>query len=309
METSSTIIIYRLCKNHLMNNKAIPTLLIATIMIAVSFAFMPVQEASAVHLTATTVAGSVTQATGEIDVTADAGSIDFNAVGATAGDITMDSGDDTTITAAGLMTVVATAGELDITSSAGAVDINAVGATAGDVTMNSGDDMTLTSVGIIDIDSATTVTIDSAAGEIDVTAEAGALDFNAIGATAGDITMNSGDDTTLTAAGLMTVVATAGELDITSSAGAVDINAVGATAGDITMNSGDDTTITAVGILSTDGATMGFFGTSPGTAAPDYAVTNDIATRIFNANVATIATTDDVLATVIKDLIAFGLFQ
>ena len=34
-----------------MNNKAIPTLLIATIMIAGAFAFMPVQEASTVHTT------------------------------------------------------------------------------------------------------------------------------------------------------------------------------------------------------------------------------------------------------------------
>jgi hypothetical protein len=37
-----------------MNNKAIPTLLIATIMIAGAFAFMPVQEASTVHTGATT---------------------------------------------------------------------------------------------------------------------------------------------------------------------------------------------------------------------------------------------------------------
>jgi len=35
-----------------MNNKAIPTLLIATIMIAGAFAFMPVEEASTVHATA-----------------------------------------------------------------------------------------------------------------------------------------------------------------------------------------------------------------------------------------------------------------
>jgi hypothetical protein len=45
------MIIYKLCKNYLMNNKAIPTLLIATIMIAGAFAFMPVQEASTVHTT------------------------------------------------------------------------------------------------------------------------------------------------------------------------------------------------------------------------------------------------------------------
>jgi hypothetical protein len=45
------MIIYKLCKYRLMNNKAIPTLLIATIMIAGAFAFMPVQEASTVHTT------------------------------------------------------------------------------------------------------------------------------------------------------------------------------------------------------------------------------------------------------------------
>jgi hypothetical protein len=54
------MIIYKLCKYRLMNNKAIPTLLIATIMIAGAFAFMPVQEASTVHTsTASTQTSSV----------------------------------------------------------------------------------------------------------------------------------------------------------------------------------------------------------------------------------------------------------
>src|SRR3989338_4282102 len=42
---------YRLCQNPTMNNKTIPALLAVTVMIAVIFAFMPVEQASTVHTT------------------------------------------------------------------------------------------------------------------------------------------------------------------------------------------------------------------------------------------------------------------
>jgi hypothetical protein len=54
VEISSTIIIYKLCKNYLMNKITIPALLLGVVMIAGAFAFMPVQEASTVHTGATT---------------------------------------------------------------------------------------------------------------------------------------------------------------------------------------------------------------------------------------------------------------
>jgi len=54
MNISSIIIKYGLCNYNLMNKLAIPALLLGVVMIAGAFAFMPVQEASTVHLSAAT---------------------------------------------------------------------------------------------------------------------------------------------------------------------------------------------------------------------------------------------------------------
>ena len=65
-----------------MNNKAIPTLLIATIMIAGAFAFMPVQEASTVHTGATTILGTNGLSVLAVaDDSIDAGAIATDAIG------------------------------------------------------------------------------------------------------------------------------------------------------------------------------------------------------------------------------------
>jgi len=60
MELSSTIIKYRLCYQKTMNKIAIPALLVATIMVAGAFAFVPVEQASTVHTSGTVLANNLT---------------------------------------------------------------------------------------------------------------------------------------------------------------------------------------------------------------------------------------------------------
>ena len=65
------MIIYKLCKNYLMNKTLMPALLVATIMVAGAFAFAPVEQASTVHLSGTTVADTVGTSLTGITVTDD----------------------------------------------------------------------------------------------------------------------------------------------------------------------------------------------------------------------------------------------
>jgi hypothetical protein len=63
------------------------------------------------------------------------------------------------------------------------------------------------------------------------------------------------------------------------------------------------------GDLNHDGSNIGFFGTAPVALRDAYTLSNDSTVRTYNANSTTLNETADVLCTLIKDLIAYGLLQ
>jgi hypothetical protein len=151
----------------------------------------------------------VTATTGVATMTAAAGNVDINAIGAAA-DVDIDAGNDALITGANDFTATATTGVATVTAAAGNVDINAIGATS-DVDMDAGRDVNIT--GAIDINSvakAGTITntagvdiINRAVRNIANTSTTGNIYNNAainINSVAGqDINQTAGRDINLTA--------------------------------------------------------------------------------------------------------------
>lgn len=134
---------------------------------------------------------------------------------------------------------------------------------------------------------------------------------------------------TVSASGITPVGAAA--VGIASAAGAINAIAIGndaqadtiaiegalTTDGNVNLATATDTTVDAIIIGNDDAAdtlvvnanttidcTVAFNG-----AAPDYTVTNPQTDRAFDANATVVLDTNDVIVTIIDDLIAIGLFQ
>ncbi len=81
-----------------MNKTVFPALLVATIMVAGAFAFMPVEQASTVHLSGTTVSGSIdASGTSDVDIATNTGNANAIKIGVTADPDTIALNGDTTI--------------------------------------------------------------------------------------------------------------------------------------------------------------------------------------------------------------------
>jgi len=110
-----------------MNKTLIPALLVATIMVAGAFAFAPVEQASTVHLTGTTVASGITPTTtNPVNIATAAGSANVITVGNVAQVDTFVVAADTTLT--GILTVTPTATDaINIATAGGAANVVTVG--------------------------------------------------------------------------------------------------------------------------------------------------------------------------------------
>lgn len=61
--------------------------------------------------------------------------------------------------------------------------------------------------------------------------------------------------------------------------------------------------------MAVEGRVRGDVGVADALGVPSYTITNDVADRVFDADAAVIAETNDVLATLIRDLARAGIIN
>jgi hypothetical protein len=259
------MIIYKLCKNYLMNKTLMPALLVATIMVAGAFAFAPVEQASTVHLTGTTVASGITPTTtNPVNIATAAGSANVITVGNVAQVDTFVVAADTTLT--GILTVTPTTTDaINIATAAGAANVVTVGNVAQADTFVVNADTTLT--GIANIVPTTT-------DAVNIAAVAGSINAITIG--------NPAQADTIALNGATTSGTVAADTFNWASAGGDTYN-VGTGVGIDTINIGTEATAVDLIKIGDSTAKIGFFGNTPVDRPANYTVAPDGCDRGGNA--------------------------
>jgi hypothetical protein len=224
-----------------MNKTLMPALLVATIMVAGAFALMPVEQASTVHLTATTIAASI-DAVNDVFIDASTGAVSISsgseAADSVNGDISIDALLDVQIDAVSGIAVFA--GSEATAQADGNVAIDALNdvwidtASGGAVTIAAGSEATDTVAGDLGLDALNDVLMDALGGVAifagsEATGQAtGNVAIDAVNdvwidtAATGAVNIAAGSEATESTAGAMTLLA-ANAASVTSTASTVTV--------------------------------------------------------------------------------------
>jgi len=286
-----------------MNKTLMPALLVATIMVAGAFALMPVEQASTVHLTATTIAASI-DAVNDVFIDASTGAVSISsgseAADSVNGDISIDALLDVQIDAVSGIAVFA--GSEATAQADGNVAIDALNdvwidtASGGAVTIAAGSEATDTVAGDLGLDALNDVLMDALGG---VAIFAGS---EATGQATGNVAIDAVNDVWIDTAATGAVNIAAGSEAAESTAGAMTLLA--ANAASVTSTTSTVTVATTAAqdiVLDADvGATTGTVNiVGSGTASDILQLGNDTTPTSLQktgANQLSIIATDLVLS-------------
>ncbi len=132
-------------------------------------------------------------------ITSTAGLVAINALGVTAGDMTLTAGDDFALTVTGdittsaaTVTITGTTRGINLNATVGAIDVTTASTTNGDINITSVEDLTVTVTGYLNMVGGASVTLISTTGPLDITTAS---------TTNGDIVLTAADNMTTTVSG------------------------------------------------------------------------------------------------------------